>query len=146
MSRELSVRRKLRYKESLILRCSNCGGAVRRIHRTFLQRFQYLAIFQCADCRQPKYQPRPNFYNFGPFARCPRCGTFRVSRLRERDRIDGFHRSAVGMVRSLLGAPLCHCRFCRVQFYDRRALQRDEPKAEGPAINTASSDKSTGAS
>ena len=126
-----------------MLRCSNCGGSVRRIHRTFLQRFQYLAIFQCTDCRQPKYQSRPYFYNFGPYARCPRCGTYRVSRLREPDRIDRYHRSATGLIRSLFGSPLCHCRFCRIQFYDRRPLRRDEPNVEAPAAPAASSDRTS---
>ena len=33
-----------------MLKCEQCGGRVRRVHRTFFERFSYMAIYECRDC------------------------------------------------------------------------------------------------
>jgi transcription elongation factor Elf1 len=104
------------------MKCLRCGGKVRRVHRTFLEHFQYLAIYECVACDTEQCMPRPYQYHLGPLARCPRCGTFRVSPLKERDHIDAMRGGPVNFLKRMSGGKLFHCRYCRLQFYDRRPL------------------------
>jgi DNA-directed RNA polymerase subunit RPC12/RpoP len=124
-----------------MIKCGRCGGKLRRVHRTFLERFQYLAIYECLECDTEQCIPRPYLYHFGPNARCPRCGTLRLGRLKERDRIDGMRRGPMNVLNRLRGGKLAHCRFCRLQFYDRRPVasgpQDPPPAAGGPQLDTA---------
>jgi uncharacterized Zn finger protein len=108
-----------------MLRCANCGGSLRRIHRTFWQRFKYQAYYRCKDCGAEEPHHRIYPYRYGEYARCPRCGTFRVTRLQERDRIDRFHSSLANFLARVRGGSIYHCKFCRLQFYDFRP-KRDE--------------------
>jgi len=52
--------------------------------------------------------------------------------LGEPDRIDPMQTGLWNMIERMMGAHLYHCRFCRVQFYDRRppASQPSEPHSE----------------
>ena len=102
--------------------CSQCGGALRRIHRSFWERFAYLAIYECRDCKEINCVQRPYRHHFGEWCRCPHCGTVRVTRLASRDKIDPMYSGLVNLVKKLVGGHLHHCKFCRVQFYDRRKL------------------------
>jgi DNA-directed RNA polymerase subunit RPC12/RpoP len=111
-----------------VRKCPQCGGRLRRVHRSFWERFQYLAIYACKECRTEEYVTYPYRLHFGPHARCPKCGTHRLSKLREPDRIDPMHASPLNWFERLAGGRLFHCRYCRIQFYDRRQLF-----AEGPA-------------
>ncbi len=105
-------------------KCSQCGGRLRRVHRTLFERFSYRpstsarvaiarstsrAVFNTASARMPAAR------NAAPTA-CP------AERARP-DRPDA-HR-LVNLVERLLGGKLYHCRFCRIQFYDRRARAAD---------------------
>ncbi len=103
-------------------KCGKCGGRLRRVHRTFRQRFSYMAIYQCRECKNREFVPRRFQLHFGAACRCPRCGTFRVVRLKERDRIDPLHTGFLHYLEKLAGGKLHHCRWCRLQFYDRRRL------------------------
>jgi hypothetical protein len=113
---------------------------LRRIHRTLLERFSYMAIFECRDCREISNSPRQFKLHLGEFCRCPRCGTFRLSRLRKRDKIDPMHAGFLHLLERMAGGHLYHCRYCRLQFYDRRKLA-----PEGGQENTPS-DAAAGAS
>ena len=106
----------------MTIKCSQCGAKLRRVHRTILERFQYLAVYECLDCDTEAPVMRPYTYHLGPHCRCPRCGTYRLSRLKERDRIDGMQGGFLNLLERIAGGKLIHCRFCRVQFYDRRIL------------------------
>ncbi|MBZ5583752.1 MAG: hypothetical protein LAQ30_16385 [Acidobacteriia bacterium] len=110
--------------------CSRCGGRLRRIHRTFWERFSYLAIYECRDCHDITSHPRHYRYHLGEHCRCPRCGTLRVTRLKERDHIDPLNTGLLHLLERLAGGRLYHCRFCRVQFYDRRSLASPPPRTE----------------
>jgi DNA-directed RNA polymerase subunit RPC12/RpoP len=103
-----------------MLKCSQCGGRLRRVHRTLFERFRYSSIYHCKRCDSEEYVPRVFQYRLGPYARCPRCGTYRLSKLKEPDKIDKMHTGS-----------LFHCRYCRVQFYDRRtrATEGSEDRA-----------------
>jgi DNA-directed RNA polymerase subunit RPC12/RpoP len=106
-----------------MLRCNQCGGKLRRVHRTFVEHFQYLAIYECRECETETFVPRPYRHHLGPHCRCPLCGTQRLSRLQGPDRIDRMHDGLLNRLERLAGGGrLLHCCFCRVQFYDRRPL------------------------
>ncbi|PWU02927.1 MAG: hypothetical protein C5B51_20115 [Terriglobia bacterium] len=114
----------------MVIKCSQCGGKLRRVHRTFLERFQLLAVYECRECDTETPVPRPYTYHFGPHCRCPRCGTYRLNRLKERDRIDRMSTGLLNLLERVAGGKLIHCRFCRLQFYDRRILASEAAAAE----------------
>jgi len=102
--------------------CGECGGKLRRVHRTFWERFRYLAVYRCRECDRRIPVPWHYTYRFGGASRCPKCGTFRVVNLKARDKIDPMYPGVWNRLQRLGGGSLRHCRFCRVQFYDRRPL------------------------
>jgi hypothetical protein len=62
----------------------------------------------------------------GPASRCPVCGSYRISRLKSPDRIDRFHGGFLNLLERVAGkGRLFHCRWCRLQFYDRRPLSNE---------------------
>jgi DNA-directed RNA polymerase subunit RPC12/RpoP len=102
--------------------CAQCGKPLQRVHRTFFQQLHYSAAFQCAACGIAEYAPFAYKLHFGPYARCPRCGTVRIVKRRKRDLVDPMHWSFLTILERLAGGKLCHCHYCRIQFYDRREL------------------------
>jgi hypothetical protein len=54
---------------------------------------------------------------------CPSCGTGKLGTRLTPDPIDFLYRSPNNFLKKLLGGTLYKCRFCRLQFYDRRPLQ-----------------------
>jgi DNA-directed RNA polymerase subunit RPC12/RpoP len=55
--------------------------------------------------------------------RCPVCGSYRVVKLKHPDRIDRMHTGFLNLLERIAGkGQLFHCRWCRLQFYDRRSL------------------------
>jgi len=113
----------MRYKKSVVPKCGQCGGKLRRVHRTFLERFNYMAIYECHKCEREEYVPRRFRYHLGPACRCPLCGSYRISRLRTPDGIDKFHGGMLNLLERIASrGKLYHCRWCRLQFYDRRPL------------------------
>jgi len=121
----------------MLIRCGQCGGKLRRVHRTLFERFQYLAVYECRDCDTEAPVPRPSTYHLGPHCRCPRCGTLQLVRLKKRDRIDGMHHGFLNLVERLAGGRLIHCRLCRLQFYDRRVLASEAAAAEKQEAGSA---------
>jgi predicted SprT family Zn-dependent metalloprotease len=87
-----------------------------------MERLTYMAIYECRDCHEINTAPRRFKLHFGEFCRCPLCGTFRVVRLKKRDGIDPMHGGFLHLLERMAGGHLYHCRYCRVQFYDRRRL------------------------
>jgi len=121
-----------------MLKCARCGAHLRRVHRTFFERFSYMAIYECKTCAVEEFVPRRFRLHFGDKARCPKCGTFRIVRLKAPDRIDPMFTGLFNLLEKLSGGRLHHCRFCRIQFYDRRKLAADavndhtEPETAAP--------------
>lgn len=102
-------------------KCGYCGGShLKRVHRTFIERFSYLAIYECRDCENEEFVPRRYNYRRGEEARCPNCGTYRLTRLRGVDKIDKMLPGLLNRLEKMMGGNLYHCVFCRLQFYDRR--------------------------
>ena len=102
---------------------------MRRIHRTPLERFAYLAIFQCCLCEREQHLPRPYRLHFGPHARCPKCGTFRLTRLGEPDVVDRVQGGLWNLFERLFHGNLYHCRFCRLQFPRPPAARARRPRS-----------------
>jgi hypothetical protein len=107
-----------------VRKCGYCGGSrLKRVHRTFVERFSFLAIYECRDCENEEFIPRRYTFHFGENVRCPRCGTMRVTKLRAPDKIDKMVTGFWNTFEKITGGnKLYHCCFCRVQFYDRRKL------------------------
>ena len=124
-----------------MIKCQECGSKLRRVHRSLRERFLYLAIFKCDNCQAEAYAPHPYSYRLGPHCRCPRCGTYRLGLLKERDRIDRMQRGLFNLVMRLAGGRLAHCRICRLQFYDRRPLVSEttapQPQQQMQALKTS---------
>jgi hypothetical protein len=106
-----------------VRKCGYCGSSrLKRVHRTFFERFSYLAIYECRECENEEFVPRQYTFHLGENARCPRCGTLRVTKLRAPDKIDPMNSGLLNRVEKMSGGTLHHCCFCRVQFYDRRKM------------------------
>ena len=106
------------------MRCRECGDSLKRVHRTFFERFSYMAIYECQKCRHEEFIARRYRYHTGPSCRCPECGTYRVVRLKQPDKIDRKHRGFLNLLERIAGkGRLYHCRWCRLQFFDRRPLR-----------------------
>jgi hypothetical protein len=115
----LCVSRKLRYNGT-VKKCGRCGGKLRRTHRTFFERLTYMAKYRCRECQSIETAPRPFHYHFGNRCRCHKCGTYRITKLKVRDKIDPMEKGILNLVEKWLGGKLYHCKFCRIQFWDRR--------------------------
>jgi hypothetical protein len=119
----LSQLRKLRYKILKVRKCKQCGERLRRVHRTFQERIKYLAVYRCPGCQATETAERRYRLHLGESCRCPKCGTYRVTKLKERDHIDKMHTGFLHLLERLSGGRLYHCCFCRLQFYDRRTMR-----------------------
>jgi len=113
-------------------KCLRCGGRLRRVHRTLLERLGYMAIYQCQRCREEQVVLRRWRYHLGAGARCPLCGSRRITKLKAPDKIDRMQSGFLNFVERLANGKLYHCRFCRIQFFDRRDFP---PAAEQPVEN-----------
>jgi DNA-directed RNA polymerase subunit RPC12/RpoP len=115
------------------MKCGQCGGKLRRVHRSFLERFSYMAIYECRKCEREEFAPRRYRYHLGPTCRCPVCGSHRVVKLKSPDRIDKMHTGFLNLLERIASkGVLFHCRWCRLQFYDRRPLSADSTKPVEP--------------
>ncbi|MBK9169199.1 MAG: zinc ribbon domain-containing protein [Bryobacterales bacterium] len=112
-------------------KCLQCGGRLARIHRTFRDRLRFAAIYRCRDCGARQEQEHWYSAFFGPASRCPSCGTYRLQRLREVDRIDRVSRNPISFIQRILGGQLHRCGYCRLQFYDLRPIA-PSPKVAAP--------------
>jgi len=115
---------------------------MRRVHRTVVERLSYLAIYECKVCHTEDSLPRRYHLHLGKSARCPKCGTYRITRLKEPDRIDRMHTGLLNMIEHMVSDQLYHCRYCRIQFWDRRRLAAEVAAAE--AAQGAEAAASTG--
>src|ERR1051325_3995580 len=111
-------------------RCIHCGGRLLRIHRSLAERVRYMAVWQCADCNEIVPYPRQYATHLGPHSVCPLCTTPRLTRLEKPDRIDRQQGGFWNLLERLAGGRLYHCRFCRLQFYDRRKMLSELERPE----------------
>src|ERR1035437_214978 len=115
------------------MQCPKCKSEhVYREHRTRADRWRYAAVFKCSDCHHRigishvKILSRLSLAYFIPapwitsHARCPKCGNMQLQVYRNRDYVEGYEDNLLRTIQRLLGAPLCYCWDCRLQFYDLR--------------------------
>jgi hypothetical protein len=100
--------------------CVSCGGDLVRVRRTYRQRFVYHAILKCKKCGSREARDQWYLFLFGKKSRCPRCGSYRVEKLRGVDHIDPMYKNPISYLQKYFGANLHWCPFCRLQFYDLR--------------------------
>jgi hypothetical protein len=93
-----------------------------------------MGMYECLQCHKRKPEPRWYALYLGDFPRCPRCGTYRLTRMAERDKIDPMKKGLVNYLQYAWGADLYHCRYCRVQFYDVRKPVAPEVGEKAGAI------------
>jgi DNA-directed RNA polymerase subunit RPC12/RpoP len=108
-----------------------------------------MAIYECRDCKREEFVPRRYTLHFGKTSRCPRCGTYRLKGLKQRDKIDPIQGGFLNFLERLAGGKLFHCRYCRIQFYDRRRLASEVGPGEAgesqPEITSPSDTAKSGA-
>src|SRR6476660_9051472 len=113
--------------------CGSCGGTLVRVRRTFLQKFVYHAVLTCKDCGRRDLRDQWFLFLFGRTSRCPRCGSYRVEKLRGVDHIDPMYKNPLSYMQKYFGGDVHWCPFCRLQFYDLRtripAVKRPPPGA-----------------
>jgi DNA-directed RNA polymerase subunit RPC12/RpoP len=110
--------------------CSHCGGRLKRVHRTPLQKLVYAGVYQCSGCGAEAFDTR-FIYHRGPTAECPHCGTATLSKLPRRDRIDAMRKGVWNLIQRAGGGQLFHCNLCRLQFYDRRPMKERPEERPG---------------
>ncbi len=95
-----------------------------------------MAKYRCRECQTLEAVPRPHKFHFGARVRCHRCGSFRVTKLRVRDKIDPMEPGLLNLLEKLAGGNLYHCKFCRIQFWDRRRFVPQVVTTPPPAPST----------
>jgi hypothetical protein len=96
------------------------------VHRAFREKFIYLALYRCRKCGAVKPRPRRFMFYFQDGAACPLCGTSKLKRLTARDHIDPMRWNLYNWLRWIMDFQLYHCRYCRIQFYDRQHKKKGQ--------------------
>jgi hypothetical protein len=113
--------------------CQVCGQETVRTRRNIVQRLYTRAVFKCLRCGNRVAVYRRFVGAFGRYTRCPQCGTRQnLSKLKSIDRVDRLNKNPLRWLLGVLGAPLYHCTFCRLQFWDTRSR---EPAPKQNAAN-----------
>ena len=102
--------------------CSKCGNErFFRRRRGVLDKCLYSGLYQCKDCGVRAKVPRwKSWHWLSRTLCCPLCGTTDLKKRASRDWIDRMYCNPVMRVQQIFGAPIYHCLFCRIQFYDLR--------------------------
>ena len=114
-------------------KCGKCGGTLVRVPRKFHQKFVYHAVLTCKDCGGREERDQWFLFLFGKTSRCPRCGSFRVEKLRGVDHIDPMYKNPLSYLQKYFGGNLHWCPFCRLQFYDIRQRVPAPKRPPAPA-------------
>src|SRR5437870_13169023 len=114
--------------------CASCGGALVRVRRTIREKFVYHAVLKCKQCGRREARDQWFLFLFGKKSRCPRCGSFRVEKLRGIDRIDPMYKNPLSYIQKYFGGHLHWCPFCRLQFYDLRKKIPVEKRIVAPRV------------
>jgi rubrerythrin len=102
--------------------CKQCGSDVVRVHRTVAERLSASQVYECLKCGLRQSVGDWLWFDRKEYANCPSCGTLRISVRNQPDKIDTMYRSFRNTYKRLRGGALYGCRYCRLQFYDRRPL------------------------
>jgi hypothetical protein len=110
-----------------------------------LERLTFRKVLRCAACRYRARQLRVPFeseltFVFSRHTRCIRCGSARVRRLSDRDRIDSMSSHPLSLLLALTFAPIHHCSPCRLQYRDWRGVARENQQNGTHAAVSASAE------
>ena len=106
-----------------------------RVRRSFGEKFFYHAVLRCRSCGIRETRDQWYLFLFGRKSRCPRCGSFRVEKLRGIDKVDPMYKNPLSYMQKWLRGELHWCPFCRLQFYDIRKkmpFERRRPPLRAP--------------
>src|SRR5881628_847358 len=123
-------------------KCASCGGDLVRVRRTFREKFVYHVVLRCRKCGRREARDQWYLFLFGTKSRGPRCGSFRVEKLRGIDHVDPMYKNPLSYMQKYFGANLHWCPFCRLQFYDLRKrlpIEKRSPPAAAPTTDMAKS-------
>jgi len=126
--------------------CPFCGHRLTRVHRTWLERIFYTAVFHCATCNKPYKRLRSVFdvqsiMNVSRQTRCVSCLSTQVERTSRAPRVGLVANHLSSLLLHLAGAPTYRCRTCGTVYSDWRSLP---PSHVNGAAPTAASDVSSG--
>ena len=107
--------------------CATCRR-FHRVHRTFWERLVYRAAYECEDCKKRITVRRRLVFRLTLEARCPECGSARLSLFSAPDNIERMSRQTWSRVQKWLGGHLYYCAICRLQFHDWRSRAPEEGK------------------
>src|SRR2546421_5242514 len=86
--------------------CASSGGALVRAPRSFLDKFTYHAVLKCKKCGRRETRDQWFLFLFGRTSRCPRCGSFRVEKLRGVDHIDPMYKNPLSYLQKWIGGEI----------------------------------------
>lgn len=123
--------------------CPACSRRMSRVHRSPVQKILYGDSFICPKCKTKRGRLRPALaelvsslrFVFSKSSRCPKCESYGVYRLTERDRIDSMSSNPVALFQFLLRAPVHKCPKCRLRFYDWRKPRRRVRRSNEPRLD-----------
>jgi hypothetical protein len=124
-------------------KCVSCGEALVRVRRTFREKFVYHSVQKCKKCGRRETRDQWFLFLFGRTSRCPRCGSFRVEKLRGVDHIDPMYKNPLSYMQKWIGGNLHWCPFCRLQFYDIRKKAPTIRRAPPVTVTTERRDAPT---
>jgi hypothetical protein len=111
--------------------CPHCGKRLLRVRRTLFEKLLHSDMYACSGCRKRVGALRPSLiFLLSKHARCILCGSSEVARLAKADKVDSFTTDVLGLAQRLVGAPVCRCSPCRVQFYDWRRVRSSSSSDE----------------
>jgi hypothetical protein len=104
-----------------------------RVHRRLAERFLYSTVFSCPHCKRRVHRLRDSLLStystlrfvLATHSRCPRCGRRNVNRLRRSDTIELLTRNPFALIQAVLGAPVKHCHYCRIRYFDWRGIREE---------------------
>lgn len=102
--------------------CFKCGHRAIRRRRGFWEKVLRESCYHCDNCGTDWKEYRSFIAIFQRYVHCPRCYTYDLTKLSRRDKIDRMSSNPLRFLLLLVGAPLYHCTFCRMQFRDWRSL------------------------
>jgi DNA-directed RNA polymerase subunit RPC12/RpoP len=105
------------------MQCTKCSGALVRTHRRGPEKLIFAQAYRCKECN---HRTRSSYLSTGLFdkyASCPRCGNPVPDRRSRKDKVDSMLHTPLRMLHWMFGGKLYHCVFCRLQFYDARAVK-----------------------
>jgi DNA-directed RNA polymerase subunit RPC12/RpoP len=100
------------------------------VHRTLAEKLTQNRVYECAACGERQSSGGWLLIDTEDLANCPSCGTYRLTLRRTPDKIDRMYSSPSNFFKRIFGGDLYRCRYCRIQFYDRRPLCEDAVAAE----------------